>query len=215
MRLVEMKFTDLLKEIGSSSPAPGGGSVSAIMGTLAASVANMVCLITRGKKNFEPVWNDMDEYSKKLQRLQNELEAIIDLDAEAFNDVVTAYKMPKGTEEEKIARSDAISHATEKATRVPLKTMELACGILEILPDIAEKGFEASISDVGVSALAALGAVKGAYLNVKINSLDLLGMGAKEKSTEFMNSASKFLRLAEEKYNATMQIVEKKLTYEG
>lgn len=211
MKLVDMKLKELLQEVASSSPAPGGGSVSALLGAFGTALAEMVCQITLNKKKYETVWNDMEKYLKQLKSIREELERIVDLDADAFNDVVTAYKLPKETEEEKSARRHAIIHATEKAIRVPLKTMELSLKSLEIFPFIGEKGHPSSISDVGVAAISAYGAIKGAYLNVKINALDLSGMNETQKSSEFVSTAQQILSRAEEKFNETIAIVESKL----
>ncbi|MGB9561314.1 MAG: cyclodeaminase/cyclohydrolase family protein [bacterium] len=212
MKLIEKNLAEVIKDVSSSSPAPGGGSVSAILGALGAALAEMVCKLTAGKKKFEAVKDEMEKNINILYRLRDELQNLIDLDADAFSDVVTAYKLPKETDEEKSNRALAISHATEKAIRVPLKTMELSLNVLELLPFIAQNGHPSSVSDVGVACIAAFGAIKGAFLNVWINSLDLMGLDHKEKAEEFLKTGKDIIQQAEEKYKTTMSLVEAKLT---
>jgi len=208
MRLVELKLSELLKEVAADSPAPGGGSVSAIIGAFSASLGEMVCRLTVGKKKYEQVWAEMENIANELARLRSELEVMIDADTEAFNDLMTAYKLPKETEEEKSIRKDAIAHATVKATQIPLRTMELSLLVLRLLPSVAEKGNQSSISDAGVSALASLNAVKGAFLNVLIN---LPGIENPSLAEEIRTKSEAILRESESLCNQVMDYVNSKL----
>jgi len=162
----DRKFLDLL---ASSSPTPGGGSVSALAGALAAGLTSMVCNLTIGKKRYQEV---SDELSKVLQRsegLRERLAQLVDEDAQAFDEVMKAYKLPKESPEEKEVRSHRIEEATKGAVQVPLEVMEKALKVLELSQVVAEKGNPNSLSDAGVAALLGWSAVEGANLNVEIN----------------------------------------------
>jgi len=162
----DRKFLDLL---ASSSPTPGGGSVSALAGALAAGLTSMVCNLTIGKNRYQEV---SDELSKVLQRsegLRERLAQLVDEDAQAFDEVMKAYKLPKESPEEKEVRSHRIEEATKGAVQVPLEVMEKALKVLELSQVVAEKGNPNSLSDAGVAALLGWSAVEGANLNVEIN----------------------------------------------
>src|SRR5213592_2803737 len=167
--LAKMNLREFCNETLSDSPAPGGGSVAALMGALGASLGGMVANLSAGKRG----WDDKLEYfsnsAVKAQQLKDELLSLVDEDTAAFNKVMDAFALPKESAEEKAARSTAIEQATKYAAEVPLKVMETASKSYELLTEMAEKGNPASISDVGVGALATRACIEGAALNVRIN----------------------------------------------
>lgn len=160
---------DFVESVASSSPAPGGGSVSACAGTLAAALTGMVCRLTLGKKKYKDVQDEISVSMKAADRLKGTLYALIREDADAFDAVMVARKLPKMTDKEKTARLQAIQKATIVAAEVPLKVMKTSLEVLEFAKVAAEKGNVNSLSDAGCAALNARAAVLGAYLNVKIN----------------------------------------------
>src|SRR6058998_1843615 len=171
--LVKMNLREFCNETLSDSPAPGGGSVAALMGALGASLGGMVANLSAGKRG----WDDKLEYfsnsAVKAQQLKDELLSLVDEDTAAFNKVMDAFALPKESAEEKAVRSRAIEEATKYAAEVPLKVMETASKSYELLGEMAEKGNPASVSDVGVGALATRACIEGAALNVKINLAQL------------------------------------------
>jgi glutamate formiminotransferase/formiminotetrahydrofolate cyclodeaminase len=160
-------------QVASSSPAPGGGSVSASLGSLAACLAAMVCRLTVGKKKYEAVKIELSETRDKADVLRKELEEFIDTDKDAFNAVMDAFKLPRSTDQQVAARDAAIQAATKTATTVPLTVMQKSVEALEFALVVAEKGNENSISDAGVAGLAGMAALEGASYNVRINLKNL------------------------------------------
>jgi formiminotetrahydrofolate cyclodeaminase len=158
-----------IEEVASSSPAPGGGSVSAAAGALASALSSMVCRLTLGKKKFQDVEEELKGVLEKADAIRGQMQEFIIKDAESFDKVMNAFKLPKYTEEEKKKRDAVIQEATKGAISVPLRVMEKALEALGIIKVVAEKGNPNMISDAGVSGLMARTAVEGAYLNVRIN----------------------------------------------
>ncbi|MFZ1683534.1 MAG: glutamate formimidoyltransferase [Candidatus Zixiibacteriota bacterium] len=156
-------------QVASSSPAPGGGSVSASAGALCASLAAMVCRLTVSKKKYESVREELSNVRDRADVLRKELEALIDEDKNAFNGVMDAFKLSKSTDEDVAKRDHAIQEATKQATLAPLATMKKSVEAMELALVVAEKGNENSISDAGVAGLTGRAAVEGASYNVKIN----------------------------------------------
>jgi len=169
-RLVNMTLTDFADETASESPAPGGGSIAAYLGTLGASLAAMVANLSSHKKGWDERWNEFSDWAEKGQQYKNELLGLVDADTHAFNGIMLAFGMPKSTEEEKAARQKAIQDATKQAIEVPYAVMRSAFGSMEVIKAMAENGNPNSVSDAGVGALCARSAVMGAFLNVKINA---------------------------------------------
>ena len=167
--LASMKVNGFLSELASSSPAPGGGSVAALAGSLGAALSSMVCNLTVGKEKYADVQDEIKETLKKSEQLRKDLIKLIDEDTEAFNGVMKAFKMPKDTEEQKRKRSKAIQEGYKTAAKVPLETAKTCEKILDVALVIAEKGNVNSITDAAVSALMAKAGVQSAILNVKIN----------------------------------------------
>jgi glutamate formiminotransferase/formiminotetrahydrofolate cyclodeaminase len=168
-RLMERKLNEFLDELSSDSPAPGGGSVAALGGACAAALAAMVANLTVGKKGYEPAWEELGSMAEKAQALKDRLSAAADQDTAAFNRVMEAFRLPKGTPEEKTARKKAIESATQAATLVPLETLRQCVEVLPLAKTAAEKGNRNSLSDAGVAASFARAAGRGAYLNVRTN----------------------------------------------
>jgi len=172
-RLVRMSVAGFTAETASESAAPGGGSVSALMGALGAALGTMVANLSAHKRGWDERWKEFSDVAEQGQALIGELLALVDEDTAAFNRIMDAFSLPKGTEEEKAARGRAIEEATLYAASVPLRTMEASLKALPLALEMARKGNPASASDAGVAALAALAGIRGARLNVRINAAGL------------------------------------------
>ena len=172
-RLVRMSVKGFAKETASESPAPGGGSVSACMGAFGAALATMVANLSAHKRGWDDRWEEFSDVAEKGQAVLDELIFLIDEDTAAFNRIMDALSMPKGTAEEKAARAAALEEATLFAASVPLRTMEASLKALPLALEMARKGNPASASDAGVAALAAVAGIRGAALNVRINASGL------------------------------------------
>ena len=171
--LAQLTVEGFVRETASESPAPGGGSISACMGAFAAALATMVANLSAHKRGWDARWKEFSDVAEEGQLLLNELLLLIDEDTNAFNRIMDCFSMPKGTEAEKAARAQALEQATLYAAQVPLRTMEATLKALPLALQMAEKGNPASASDAGVAALAAVAAIKGARLNVRINAAGL------------------------------------------
>ena len=169
-KLVKMTLSDFADETASESPAPGGGSISAYVGALGISLATMVANLSSHKKGWDARWDEFSAWAEKGQKIKDELTKLVDLDTAAFNKIMSAFNLPKGTDEEKAARKQAIQDATKYAIEVPFKVMELSHESLTIIKAMAEIGNPNSVSDAGVGALCARSAVMGAFMNVRINA---------------------------------------------
>ena len=172
-KLVDMTCKAFADETASESPAPGGGSISAYMGALAAALGTMVANLSAHKAGWDHRWEEFSNVAESGRRLIDRLIHLVDEDTEAFNRIMAVFAMPKKSDEEKKARAAAMEAATLYATEVPLSTMKAAYETFDILEAIASKGNPASVSDAGVGALAARSAVLGAQLNVRINAAGL------------------------------------------
>ena len=172
-KLVDLTCTGFCEETASESPAPGGGSVSAYMGALAASLGTMVANLTGGKAAYDDEWEKFSDVAVHGQQLKNDLLHLVDEDTNAFNKIMNAFGLPKKTDEEKAARTAAIQEATKFATEVPFLTMQKSMEAFQVCRAMVEWGNPASVTDGGVGALAARSAVMGAHLNVKINASSL------------------------------------------
>lgn len=167
--LAQMTVEGFTRETASESAAPGGGSVSACMGAFAAALATMVANLSSHKRGWDARWKEFSDVAEQGQKLVDELLLLIDEDTAAFNRIMDCFSMPKGTDEEKAARAKALEEATLYAAQVPLKTMEASLQALPLALQMAQSGNPASASDAGVAALAAVAAIQGARLNVRIN----------------------------------------------
>lgn len=169
MELANLTVKVFLEITAGNDPVPGGGSISALNGAIAAALSEMVANLTIGRKKYVDVDALMQELAPKFKELQAKMIADIDRDSEAYNRVFSAFKLPKETDEEKATRKDAIQRETKFAAQVP---MEVARAVAEILPAIAEvahKGNQNAITDATVAMMCARNAVLGALLNVRIN----------------------------------------------
>lgn len=171
--LAQLTVEGFTRETASESAAPGGGSVSACMGAFGAALATMVANLSAHKRGWDDRWKKFSNVAEEGQKLVDELLGLIDEDTAAFNRIMDCFSMPKGTEEEKAARAQALEAATLYAAQVPLKTMEAALKALPLALQMAQKGNPASASDAGVAALAAVAGIQGARLNVRINCAGL------------------------------------------
>lgn len=172
-RLIRMTLKGFARETASESAAPGGGSVSAYMGALAAALGAMVANLSAHKRGWDDRWKEFSDQAVKGQDIMERLLKLVDEDTAAFAKIMNVFSMPKGTEEEKAAHAEAMEKATLYATQVPLRTMQTALEAMPLALEMARKGNPASASDAGVGAIAALAAVKGAQLNVRINAAGL------------------------------------------
>jgi glutamate formiminotransferase / formiminotetrahydrofolate cyclodeaminase len=169
-KLVSMTLAGFADETASESPAPGGGSISAYVGSLGISLATMVANLSSHKKGWDSRWEEFSQWAEKGQKLKDELTRLVDLDTVAFNKIMAAFGLPKGTDEEKTARKEAIQDATKFAIEVPYKVMQLSFESMTVIKAMAETGNPNSVSDAGVGALCARSAVMGAFMNVRINA---------------------------------------------
>ena len=171
--LTSKTVQQFLDEVASNSPAPGGGSVSALAGALGAALTSMVCRLTIGKKKYSDVQSEVEEVLRKSEELRGQFTAIINEDTEVFNKVMTAFSLPKETNEQKTRRNEAIQEATKAATLVPLKLMQKCSEAILLAGVAAQKGNVNSVSDAGVSAFLIQSACDGAFYNVRINLASL------------------------------------------
>ncbi|WP_183578774.1 glutamate formimidoyltransferase [Mucilaginibacter sp. X5P1] len=169
-KLISMTLTDFADETASESPAPGGGSISAYVGSLGASLATMVANLSSHKKGWDSRWEEFSDWAEKGQYYKDELLKLVDLDTTAFNKIMEGFSLPKSTDEEKAVRDKTIQDATKYAIEIPFKVMQMAHGSLEVIKAMAEIGNPNSVTDAGVAALCARTAVLGAFMNVKINA---------------------------------------------
>lgn len=183
-RLVRMSVKGFARETASESAAPGGGSVSAYMGALAAALGTMVANLSAHKRGWDDRWKEFSDWAERGQDVMERLLRLVDEDTEAFAKIMDVFSMPKGTEEEKAARAEAMEKATLYASRVPLKTMQTAMEAMPVALAMARIGNPASASDAGVGAIAALAAVRGAHLNVRINAAGLKDRTLAEELTD-------------------------------
>jgi len=169
-KLVNMNLVAFADETASESPAPGGGSISAYVGSLGISLATMVANLSSHKKGWDDRWEEFSNWAEKGQYIKDELLKLVDADTTAFNKIMIAFALPKSTDEEKKLRTEAIQQATKFAIEIPFKVMQLCFESLTIIKAMAEVGNPNSVSDAGVGALCARSAVMGAFMNVRINA---------------------------------------------
>ncbi len=207
-KLVNMSLTDFADETASESPAPGGGSIAAYVGALGVSLAAMVANLSSHKKGWDDKWDVFSEWAAKGQTLKKELIRLVDLDTAAFNKIMEAFGLHKNTDAEKAARSFAIQEATKYAIEVPFKVMETSFKSFEVIKAMAEAGNPNSISDAGVGALCATTAIRGAYLNVRINAA---GFKDKGFANNFIQKGAAIEEQAIALEKEIMKIVEEKI----
>ncbi len=208
-RLVRMTVRGFANETASESAAPGGGSVAALLGSLGAALGTMVANLSSHKRGWDERWEEFSRWAERGQRIKDRLLDLVDEDTLAFERVMTALGMPKGTAEEKAARSAALAAANLGALQVPYQVMQAAFETFDLLDAMAASGNPASASDAGVGAICARAAIRGAWLNVKTNA-----SGVKDKATldAILAAGARLEKLAVDREAAILTIVESKFT---
>ena len=172
-RLVRMDLVRFSEEAASESPAPGGGSVAAYVGALGAALGGMVANLSAHKRGWDDRWNYYSDWAVKAEGYRTKLLRLVDEDTKAYDLILAAFGLPKGTDAEKSARSAAIQEATKGAILTPLETLRTCVASMEVMQAMAKDGLPASVSDAGVGALCARTGAIAAYLNVRINCVGL------------------------------------------
>lgn len=181
--LSELNFKEFLQKTASNDPVPGGGSVSAMAGAIAASLSEMVANLTIGRKGFESFDSEMKGVVEESKELQSLLTEDIDKDSNAYDEVIKAFRLPKGTDEEKNIRSEAIQEATKNAALVPLTVAQRAAKIMDLAESVVKNGNPNAVTDGAVACMMARTAILGALYNVKINLSSI-------KDKDFVNDLS-------------------------
>jgi formiminotetrahydrofolate cyclodeaminase len=207
--LLEKRMHDFLAELASASPAPGGGSVAALCGALGAALVAMVCRLTVDKPKYADVSAELRETMDQADELRQTFAQLVERDTEAFQAVMSAFRMPKESDELKASRSKAIQEATRGATEVPLEVHSLAVDLMKLAHRAAHKGNVNSISDAGVAAEMALVAARGAAMNVDINLGGLKDHKYVAEAKEKIGSNSLLLS---ELYDSLKKFVDEKIT---
>jgi formiminotetrahydrofolate cyclodeaminase len=167
--LADLSIKEFLAKTASNSPVPGGGSVAALSASIAASLSEMVANLTIGKKGFEDQEEDMKRIVKEASDFKDKLVQEIDRDAEAFDEVMAAFRLPKGTEKEKNLRIEAIQNALKHASLVPLGVSQDAFKIMELAGEVVRNGNKNAVTDGAVGVMMAKTAVLAALYNVRVN----------------------------------------------
>lgn len=172
-KLMDMTCAAFANETASESPAPGGGSISAYMGALGAALGTMVANLSSHKPGWDDRWEEFSKHAVVGQKIKDELLWLVDEDTQSFNKIMNAFGLPKGTDEEKAIRRQAIEEATKYATEIPFKTVQRSFDVFALCEAMVETGNPNSVTDAGVGVLCAKAAVTGAYFNVRINAATL------------------------------------------
>jgi glutamate formiminotransferase/formiminotetrahydrofolate cyclodeaminase len=210
--LVKMTLSEFADETASESPAPGGGSIAAYVGTLGAALAGMVANLSSHKRGWDERWEEFSDWAEKAESIKSRLLALVDEDTKAFNKIMESFGLPKGNEAEKAVRSKAIQDATRYAIEVPLKVMETAMGAMPVAKAMAAIGNPNSVTDAGVGALCIRTAVIGAYLNVKVNAA---GYKDTAFTNEVLSRAEKMVAEIQEQEKEVLELVHGKIGQEA
>ncbi|NQX99429.1 MAG: cyclodeaminase/cyclohydrolase family protein, partial [Flavobacteriales bacterium] len=202
-KLIDFDLAGFADETAGESMAPGGGSIAAYVGTLGVALGTMVANLSGHKAGWDDRWEEFSKWAAKGQAYKNTLLALVDEDTNAFNKIIDGFRMPKGSDEEKALRADAIEAATIYATEIPFKVMETAYNSMEVSQAMLKDGMKSSLSDSAVGILCAKTAVTGAYFNVKINAQDI-------KDRAF---AEDIVTRAEDIYQKTVVIEQETIEY--
>ncbi|MBK5213462.1 MAG: glutamate formimidoyltransferase [Flavobacteriaceae bacterium] len=202
-KLVDLKLNDFADETAGESPAPGGGSIAAYVGTLGVALGTMVANLSAHKAGWDEKWEFFSDWAEKGQAYKNKLLYLVDEDTNAFNKIIDGFRMPKGSEKEINDRKAAIEEATKYATQIPFQVMETAYQSMEVMQAMLKDGLQNSLSDAGVGILCARTAVIGAYFNVRINAKDI-------KDRKF---ADEIIQKAEKIYKAAIKIEQETIEY--
>jgi glutamate formiminotransferase/formiminotetrahydrofolate cyclodeaminase len=205
-KLINMNLKSFANETASESPAPGGGSIAAYVGSLGVSLGAMVANLSAGKRGWEDQINYFSEWANKAQKIKDSLLKSVDEDTRAFNEIMIGFGMPKSTDEEKKLRTEAIELATKNACEIPFGVMQMAYSSLELLEAMIEKGNQNSITDAGVGVLCVKTAVRGAYFNVLVNAK---GLKDKTYADKIIADAKKVLASNHKKADELIEKVEK------
>jgi glutamate formiminotransferase/formiminotetrahydrofolate cyclodeaminase len=192
-QLVDLSLQDFMEETASESPAPGGGSVSAYMGSMGVALTTMVANLSSHKRGWDERWEEFSEWADKAKLVQEKLLRLVDEDTRAFNGILDAFALPKNSEKELKARKEAITLATLHATRVPFSVMKTAFRGFELAEAMVRYGNPNSASDAGVGAIALHACIEGAWLNVKTNTT---GLGTHPEVSEMLEKGSELTRIA-------------------
>ncbi len=168
-QVLDKKLSAFLDELASGAPTPGGGSVAALSGAMAAGLLTMVCDLTIGKAQYADFEEDAKSLRTRAETLRTELQQLVQADVDVFNRFGAAYKLPRTTEADAASRRAAIQTVAKQATEVPLRTARAAVSLLALCAPLARRGNRMAISDVGVAVLLIQAAVPSALLNVSIN----------------------------------------------
>jgi glutamate formiminotransferase/formiminotetrahydrofolate cyclodeaminase len=208
--LVDFKVHDFVNETASESPAPGGGSVSALSAALGVALGSMVANLSADKRGWEDKLSVFSEWAERAQSIKKELIYLVDEDTNAFNKIMESFQLPKNTDDEKSIRSAAIESASVYATEIPLKTMKVAYSSIEILKYMVEHGNPNSITDAGVGLLCIKTAVRGAYFNVMVNAK---GLKDKELARNYASEAKLILEENHKKIDEILLKVEEAINF--
>lgn len=206
--LTDLTVKDFLDKVAGNDPVPGGGSISALNGAVASALAAMVANLTIGKKNYADHEELMRYISEVTTGEMGRFIADIDRDAEAYAKVFECFKLPKNTDQEKQARSEAIQAATRNAALVPMEVARKACALMDVITDAARLGNKNAVTDACVAMLSARTAVLGALLNVRIN---LTSISDKEFAGKLAEEADKLEQEAREKETTLLNTVRQEL----
>ena len=207
-KLVDRSLEGFVEETASESVAPGGGSVSATLGALGAALGTMVANLSSHKRGWDDRWEEFSEWAVRGKEIYTRLLELVDRDTEAFNNIMEAYRLPDRSEQDKRVKSDAIEAAARGAMDIPLQVMEESLASMQVIRAMAEMGNPASVTDAGVGALCARAAVRGAYLNVRINSDQLED---REAAKEMLQRGAEIEAKADSLEAEILNIVESKL----
>jgi glutamate formiminotransferase/formiminotetrahydrofolate cyclodeaminase len=207
-KLINRDLSDFADETASESPAPGGGSISAYVGALGASLATMVANLSSHKRGWDERWEEFSDAAERGQKIKDALLRAVDEDTDAFNLIMAAFGLPNTTPDEKNARKTAIQAATRKAIEVPFRVMQVASESFLLIRQMAETGNPNSVSDAGVGAVCARAAVRGAFLNVQINAS---GLDDKEYAAQVLAEGQKMADAADAAEREILEIVHEKM----
>ncbi|HTS87351.1 MAG TPA: glutamate formimidoyltransferase [Gemmatimonadales bacterium] len=208
-RLARLPLRGFVEEVAAERPAPGGGSVSAALGALAAALGTMVANLSAHKPGWDERWEGFSQWAERGQTLLAELLGLVDADSRAFDGVIRALGLPKGTPEEAATRQAAIGAANLEATEVPFRVMKLTYESLDLIEAMASGGVPASLSDAGVAILAARAAIRGAWLNVRIN---LPAFPDRARAGTLQSEATELVRRADEREAGLLRSIEERLS---
>ena len=196
---------EFVEVLASKAPVPGGGGASALVGAIGTALGNMVGSLTVGKKKYADVEEEMWELKAKSDKLQAELLRLIERDAEVFEPLSKAYGMPRATEEEKAEKARVMEIVLKDACSVPMEIMEKCCEAIDIIVEFAAKGSALAISDAGVSVAFCKAALKGASLNVYINTKSMQNREyAEELNAKCDAMLEKYTKIADEVFDSVL-----------